>query len=406
MIHGRGEQGSLRVLLAGNAFSLPHGHGSTSRVKCLAYGLSAAGVDVSIAVTRASERAPDAPNARAAGVWRGVPYRYVNGSQLRRSTFPGRRLADLRSFVALTGILSRPLERFDAVMLFTTESVVLPVLAALSPALVLDDACELPFVYAEHHRLLARAYHRTYERTIYRLYDGMVTISPYLTDHFSTRVRDDARLLRIPALADTQLIAETPAIPSTRPLVAYAGNLDHPGEVPDLLRAFAGVGAERPDVELVVIGGSYQAGRLDECRASVRRLGLEGRVHFTGPVPHSTMVGYLKGASVLALPRRQALFSTAGFPTKLVEYLACERPVVVTRTGSIGDHLRHGENAYVVEPGRPPLFAKSLLYALDHPAESDRVARAGAAVARRSFDCVRHGRRLALFISHLKALKG
>jgi glycosyltransferase involved in cell wall biosynthesis len=120
---------------------------------------------------------------------------------------------------------------------------------------------------------------------------------------------------------------------------------------------------------------------------------MDGALELSGFARAEAMPGLLCGCAVLALPRAAGLFSTAGMPTKLGEYLSTGRPVVVTATGDIPLCLHDGTDAFVVEPGDAAGFARGLERALYDPASLD-VGRAGRELARREFDPIVHMRRL------------
>ena len=154
--------------------------------------------------------------------------------------------------------------------------------------------------------------------------------------------------------------------------IIYVGDLGHEGEVPDLLAAFALVAPHYPDVVLRVVGEAAPA-QLDHIVARTTELGIAERVVFAGHVERARLPDLLCSATMHALLRRDALFSRAGFPTKLGEYLASGRPVVVTATGDIPRYLTHGVDAYMAPPGDPERFAAQMRYVLDHEAEASKV---------------------------------
>ena len=59
----------------------------------------------------------------------------------------------------------------------------------------------------------------------------------------------------------------------------------------------------------------------------------------------------LSGAAALLVVRPDTLQNRAGFPTKLGEFLALGRPVIVTNVGEIGRFLKDGVNAFVIDIG-------------------------------------------------------
>jgi glycosyltransferase involved in cell wall biosynthesis len=86
------------------------------------------------------------------------------------------------------------------------------------------------------------------------------------------------------------------------------------------------------------------------------------------------------------LARPDSLQAQAGFPTKLGEYLATGRPVVVTRTGEIGSYLVDGKSAYLAEPGNVKDIARQIDAVLSNPDAARVVGEAGRKVSIECFD--------------------
>lgn len=70
-----------------------------------------------------------------------------------------------------------------------------------------------------------------------------------------------------------------------------------------------------------------------------------------------------------------------GFPTKLGEYLATSKPVVLTKVGEIPLFLTDGVNAYLSEPDNAESFAKKLDEALSNQKEARKVGLNGRHLA-------------------------
>ncbi len=98
------------------------------------------------------------------------------------------------------------------------------------------------------------------------------------------------------------------------------------------------------DNYLVVVGedGGY-AGFSEQCRAVARRLGLENRVRFVGPVSRTEIDEVILAADVFLLPARRDTF-----PMMVLHAMACGRPTVVTSTCQSVDILAGG--VAVAEP--------------------------------------------------------
>ena len=97
------------------------------------------------------------------------------------------------------------------------------------------------------------------------------------------------------------------------------------------------------------------------------------------------MPALLGSARILALARPDNLQARNGFPTKLGEYLACGRPVVVTRVGEIGNFLSDGVNGLLADPDDAAAFAEKLIWAAEHPDQAARIGAEGLKSAFKEF---------------------
>jgi glycosyltransferase involved in cell wall biosynthesis len=138
----------------------------------------------------------------------------------------------------------------------------------------------------------------------------------------------------------------------------------------DLLAALPAV-LNDMDVTLLVVGEIW--GGDTEYRAQVARLGLEQHVQFIDRyVSNDETAMYFAAADVCVLPYREA---TGSAVLQLAFGLGV--PVVVTRTGGMGDLVEDGVTGFVVEPGD----VASLSHAISRFFDEDRTALFRAAVA-------------------------
>ncbi len=71
-------------------------------------------------------------------------------------------------------------------------------------------------------------------------------------------------------------------------------------------------------------------------------------VVFYGRLSHEETLKAVKKADFQMLIRDDNRKNNAGFPTKLVESMACGTPVIATLTSNIGDYLNDGYNCFIV----------------------------------------------------------
>jgi glycosyltransferase involved in cell wall biosynthesis len=391
-----------RVLIAAPE-SFPHGGGATARIHAYARGLMAAGVDVAVVCLKSTEDVErDTLNHSIKGFYEGIPFEYANGSLYRENTFTRRRLRDLRSALRLQRIVRGEAGQARAdVILFANKAVwiVAAVLAcrAAGSVCVLEKS-EYPFVYAQK-TIRLRLWAWFFTRFLYKLPDGVIVISTCLEEYFLARVRRGARVIRIPILVDMNAFSEERIGDGRdRKVLCYVGHLGHKGEVDGLIDAFCRIEARFPEWSLRVIGDSRDPSVLATLRLRVANLDLSDRIQFVGRVARDALPDLFREIGAFALPRASGIFSTAGFPTKLGEYLASGRPVIVTNTGDIPLFLQDGVDAFLVPPDDPDAFAARLAEVFADPAAARAVGLRGRETARQQFKTESQGRRLAAFL--------
>ncbi len=149
-----------------------------------------------------------------------------------------------------------------------------------------------------------------------------------------------------------------------------------------LLRALASLPAARA-WRLVHIGGGDPA-PLD---ALARDLGIADRVRWLGPRPAPEVWAAYRRADVFALASRIAPDGDRdGLPNVLLEALSQEVAVVATRVAAIPELIQDGVHGLLVPPDDPAALAEALDRLVAEPGLRRRLAEAGCARVRRSFD--------------------
>ena len=145
-----------------------------------------------------------------------------------------------------------------------------------------------------------------------------------------------------------------------------------------MLRVFARLAAERPDLRLELVGDGRLRVGLER---SVAGTAVADRVRFAGHLPRAAMPARYRSASVLAITSRHE-----GQSVVAVEAVASGLPVVATRVGIVPDL---GDAALSVELDDDTALAGALTAVLDDPARAARMGAAGRAIALARFDLER-----------------
>ncbi|HEY7955113.1 MAG TPA: glycosyltransferase family 4 protein [Polyangia bacterium] len=159
--------------------------------------------------------------------------------------------------------------------------------------------------------------------------------------------------------------------------VLYGGRIGAGRGVRLLLSAIELLRRQRP-VKLVLAGPVEEGFRpiLDEALAQT---GLAPDVELCGAIDHDDMPRVIAGAEVCVAPASPdaADRPLAGFPTKILEYMACRRAVVAPRRPSVMEVLSDGAEGLLFEPGAPAELARAIGRLLDDAPLRERLAEAG-----------------------------
>lgn len=160
------------------------------------------------------------------------------------------------------------------------------------------------------------------------------------------------------------------------PLLVFVGRLVEEKGVADLLKAVSLLVPRLPDVTALIVGDGQDRGQLERLAGS---LDIAGRVSFTGWVAAEQVADHLECADIFVGPSRQAPdgWQEAQGLTFL-EAMMAQTPVVATRTGGIGDAVRHEETGLLVPEAAPQEIAAAVLRLVGDTALAERLRHGGA----------------------------
>ena len=317
------------------------------------------------------------------------PFAYYGlpaNSRLRIEAAPVAGPSTARRMGYLAFSIGRSLGRARADVLLTRDlgvaAALLQLPAALRPPLVYESHGYAPDVAAALPNLVATATPPSprklqrlagREAKVWHRADGYVTITAALRGDLEKRFGTRSKVAVVPDGVRPPDRSVAPRHRDRERVVAYAGHLYAWKGVDLLLEAIATI----PDARGLIIGGHPKEPDLARTRSVAERLGIAGRVTFTGLVEPSRVPELLKQADVLVLPNPASAISTRyTSPLKLFEYMAAGRPIVASDLPSIREILRDDVNALLVPPGDVTAAAHAIERLLDDPALADRLAHA------------------------------
>ncbi len=141
-----------------------------------------------------------------------------------------------------------------------------------------------------------------------------------------------------------------------KPIVLYLGQL-HGGQYVELFIEAASIltGELGCDAAFMIVGDGYRAQELKKLGAS---MGLDGRLIFTGSVPHDDVPEYIASADVCVACFQDNPVTACKSPLKIVEYLALGKAIVASNVGEVPNML--SGCGVIVPPGQAMPLAKAV----------------------------------------------
>jgi glycosyltransferase involved in cell wall biosynthesis len=220
-------------------------------------------------------------------------------------------------------------------------------------------ALDVPVV-SHHHHLDPSPLNRLIEKRVVDASDRVVVGSEFgkrqlreelgaRTDHVTVVYYGvDARFAPRPRRED--LLARYGL--AGRRVVLYFGGLKPRKNLGLLLEAWRAVAPRHGDTTLLIAGGGPL---LADLKARASRLGLDGRVVFTGYVAEAEKADHFNLGDLFFFPS-----ALEGFGLTVAEAMSSGLPVVTSNRGSIPELVVEGEGGFVCDPSGPEPFAEKL----------------------------------------------
>ena len=128
-------------------------------------------------------------------------------------------------------------------------------------------------------------------------------------------------------------------IPEQAVVGAYVGRVSQEKAVDRILRIFAVLKEEIPDLHLLLVGGGPS---LTECRQLARSLDMDGRVTFTGPVSYERIGGVLSLADFFVSASVSEVH-----PLTFIEAAAAGLPAIGIDSPGVADMIVDGKTGFL-----------------------------------------------------------
>lgn len=196
---------------------------------------------------------------------------------------------------------------------------------------------------------------------------GILSVSQALADEMISMGINKEKIHVIYNGVDHQKFQVKPEI-STNTVddyILYVGNLKKEKGVIELLRGFASVNKQYPDLKLFYAG----PGNLrNEIINQAEKLSISERVVLLGSVEHSKLPELISQARVLALPSYNE-----GVPNVVLEAMACGTPVLVSNVGGIPEVVNESICGKIISARSESEVAEGIDYILSRVWDEEKI---------------------------------
>jgi len=215
---------------------------------------------------------------------------------------------------------------------------------------------------------------------LYRRAQRIVVVAPAFTNHLMRYWNvPAAKISTVENGVETDVFRLDPAAAEVRKqlhledrfLICYIGTMGNAHGLETLIAAAEELQTALPSTMFLLIGEGAEKDRIAKLAA---QRGLQN-IKFLDQQPRERIPAYVSAADLcLVMLRKSELFKTV-IPTKLLEYMACERPVIVAVDGQARQIVETAHAGVFVEPENSKALVKAIL---DLAGESERRRQMGA----------------------------
>ena len=344
--------------------SLFQGMSSSQRVRCYARALLGEDVEVEC-LNYIRTECKGVPLHKRKGVFDGIPYRFTAATPYRSENFVLRHVADYCDmFLACLFVLFK-VHRGDVLISYHERfgpfKRIVIALLHLKGAKYFRELCELPYGTGTETPERIRLRERE-QRLIFPHCDGIIAISDAIADYARKYCRKDAEIVKIPILVDYDKY-NLESLEGDVPYIFHSGALTEPKDgILGMIEAF-GIACSKVEgpLRFVCTGRKEKSPCAKEIDALIAKYNLQDKVVFTGYLSDEQLKDYLQKASLVIINKYPNRRNTYCFSTKLGEYMAAGKAIIITEVGEAMNWLNPGKDALVIPPCDNEALAQAII---------------------------------------------
>lgn len=316
-----------------------------------------------------------------------------------RKTIAGRKYQNIMSFINCFRILTRM--KPDIILVVCNElkiNILAKISSLFTGAKIVREKTEVPYYSQENLNFIRKLR----IKTEFRLFDGLMVISPALRQFFQNDMSLNIRVAEVPIIIDSSQDKPLEIKKEENPLLVYTGSLlDHKDGVTIILKAFARVVKKHPSVRLIMAGDLNSSPDKGKILSVMKQLMIDDKTEFTGYVSKERLHELKSKASMLVVAKPMNRQNRYNMATKTGEYLLTEKPIVISSVDPICNYLTNHKNACISQPDEEHMAAE-IEFLLENINEAELIGKSGKKIAMEFFDYKKHVISINDFFNELK----
>ena len=204
----------------------------------------------------------------------------------------------------------------------------------------------------------------------------LIVFSHYLKDQYLSKGYSESDIIVQPNLTDFDYWEMKDSVNSYT--IGYSGSPSIKDGLHDLFTAISILKKQSINVTLLVIGDSpFGNSLIPDLQIICKELGIENNVTFTGLVELDVVKKMLGKCGILALTRPSTIQTQAGFPTKLGEYFASKKQILVTNFGDIERYFLKDVDVVMAQSGDVEQIAQKIKWMIENKPAAEYIRHAG-----------------------------
>ena len=228
------------------------------------------------------------------------------------------------------------------------------------------------------------------ERYVYNRVDAVVPVTLHLKNYVESFGVPEARVRVLPSGVDTTMFSpgarndtllKAWQIEPRDPVILFMGTIYKFCGLDGVIRDFPRLLSRHPRAKLLIVGCGEGEAALKSLAAQT---GVSESVVFGGLQPYAALPDIIRSSDVCINPFDLNPITRDILPTKLFQYLACNKPVVATSLPGTIPFLSGEEHGMVYSSQES--FVDALADLLDDPVRRETLGRKGVAVTTANYD--------------------